>query len=182
VSLHPNQKRVTRYNGQRKQMQTYSTVELSKFIEHGILSRLTELRRRDTTDVPQTATIFELYTNIASMPYGEQITTGFFGKILSDLRKTGLIAEIDGGKSFRLSEAMWKKQQEYDKQRILFESLVAKFEGVSRLELRNLLFKNNIPLKRGSAHDEISVPDRYLLQAISFCNSLLEEVSFTVKS
>jgi hypothetical protein len=151
-------------------MQTYSTVELARFVEEGVLSRLTEVRR-ESVGVVVTTAVFELYTGITSTSYGDQITAGFFSKILSDLRKTGLVETYDNGKSFRLSDVRWKKQQEYDEQRILFESLVAKFDAVSRVDLNNVLYKKNIPLKE--------VPDRYLSQAIGCANTLLEQASKT---
>jgi hypothetical protein len=95
-------------------MRTYSTAELARFIENYVIGHLTEIRKEisgTTTSSPFGsigARVFDLYSYLESQPYGGQITAGFVLKILSDLRKAGLIVMMNGGKDVYLSEAAWE--------------------------------------------------------------------------
>lgn len=88
------------------QVLQYSTVTLAQFIENYVVGHLTNIYRE--SEGFGGATVFDLYQEMKTRPYGNQITTGFFQKILSDLRKTGIIKMRSDGAVF-LSEQMARK-------------------------------------------------------------------------
>ena len=90
----------------------YSTVELARRIEDYVVNHLTEIWEESQGCAG--AMVFELYTQIHSQSYGDQVTAGFFNKILSDLAKAGVIKIQNNkqlGNGIFLSEAMQKKQE-----------------------------------------------------------------------
>ncbi len=88
----------------------YSSVELAQFIERSVHRQLSSKRREDSASF-RFVPMFTLYRTVADSPFGSQITTGFFNKILSDMRKTGVIITQDGGRSLALSEEAWAVQE-----------------------------------------------------------------------
>jgi hypothetical protein len=52
-----------------------------------------------------------LFEYIRSQEYGSQVTSGFFGKILSDVRKAGVVIAANGGKALAASDEAWQAWQ-----------------------------------------------------------------------
>ena len=99
----------------------HSSVELAQIVERLVHKQLSNKRREGSTGfIP----VFSLYQTIADSPVGSQVTTGFFSRILSDLRKTGVVVTQNGGKFLALSEDAWKVQEKYDAQRKQFNELI----------------------------------------------------------
>lgn len=161
-------------------MRMYTTVELARFIEHDIHHEL-NMRRVERTASFRFMPVFELYQSIVNSVYGSHVTAGFFNKILSDLRKTGVVVAQDGGKSLALTEAAWTIQNKYNEQRDQFEELVddlldhgvfsdvralAKYLQVSKVPLGAEVRFYDGPAETCSALGYPIVEDRFLELAI----------------
>lgn len=67
---------------------TLTSVEVAQRVEKLVVARLIDVY--EGTDGYGGLTMFNLYSS-AKSELGDQITSGFFNKILSDLRKAGII-------------------------------------------------------------------------------------------
>jgi len=153
-------------------------VELAQFIERSVHRQLSNKRREDSASF-RFVPMFTLYRTVADSPFGSQITTGFFNKILSDMRKTGVIITQDGGRSLALSEEAWAVQEKYYAQRKQFETLAANLieRGVCAhfahvgvlVRHAGVPFHSDIYLYDGPAevNKELTVENRNLLAAIT---------------
>lgn len=84
-------------------MKIYTTVELARSIEYVVVGRLTTIYKGCNSGV---ATVFDLHQEVKGFSCGGQVTAGFFNKVLSDLRKVGVIQTRSGGREVFLSDSM----------------------------------------------------------------------------
>ena len=131
-------------------MRTCTTVELAQFIESDVHEFLLARRKYHGGDL-RFVPVFELFQSISESSYGSQVTSGFFGKVLSDMRKAGILVAQNGGRFLALSEEAWKVQDNYAKLRQEFDdiadSLIERgiFKDVAAVG--EYLKKNNVPFE-----------------------------------
>lgn len=84
-----------------------NTVELARQIENSIRLTLLAARFRDLPDY--TVPRLFVYDHVMKT-HGKHgiITTGFFSRIIADMKKTGIIGTAKGGEVLFLTEAYWK--------------------------------------------------------------------------
>jgi hypothetical protein len=91
-------------------MRELNSVELARFVERYIDDRLIGQRECEGTN-DRFVPVFTLFEYIRSQEYGTQVTSGFFGKILCDMRKAGIVVAANGGKALAASEEAWQAWQ-----------------------------------------------------------------------
>ena len=94
-----------------------TSAQLTYQVEKSIRSHLTKLRGQI-----QGVSTLALYTAIAQQFPSENVTSGFFNKIVADMRRTGIIEEAFGKQDvWYLSDAAWE----------LHEKELAKAQGIA---------------------------------------------------
>lgn len=113
-----------------------NTVLLAKEIEEIVCRELARIRAT-ADDQPYSASALTLYQHVVgSHIVRGVVTSGFFNKVIADMKRTGIIGTTKGGEKVFLSEAAWDScKEEYkafingaNRVRAIIERLVG--EGV----------------------------------------------------